>query len=1159
MNKRRIKEKIIVSFTSFPARILCACDVAKLMLKQTVKVDKVVLCLAESQFPGKVLPREFNAIKDKRFEILWGEDIRPHKKYYYAMLKYPDAIVITVDDDISYPLDLVEHLLELYVKYPRAVSCLRGHTIKLKDAYSFSEYREWHDFTKITNEPSLLALPTGVGGVLYPPHIFPDTLFDIEVIKEKCLITDDLWLKWCALINGVPCVMSDSGFNMSYIEDSQEQSLWKSNLNQNHNDEAWNSITEWYREKDKESYDAIMAALYKEFYERFELPKLNYLKEVEKGTARVNISVVMPVYNTENFLRQTIDSVLGQTMYKLELICVDDGSTDSSVDIIREYMAKDPRVKLVQQANLYAGCARNNGLQHAKGDYVYFMDSDDWLETTAFEQLYPLVETTREDILIFFHYTNNEETGEEKTAPKYYKNNKALKGVYSVNFKQAPEHFLYNTVVPWNKIYRRDFVVDNGFKFAPLQSANDRAFYFETITKAENVKIYNNFLLHYRIGNDSSISSKGRLKRFDVHFKSMQDILARCANVSEADYLMLIDVCMRDMFEFFEKADGLLKLKIWRQLEEFFADLDIPYSDAKVSSKYFKWYEDYLSIKNYLVPQDDIIISLSADSGNISGVYKSVTSLLMQSLHDVKIILWLSENKFPNGLDDVPEELVELTSENFEIEFCKDCGAYNNILPALRKYSNSIIITADENTVYGYDMAKRLYCAYLENKKCVYAYRASYVFYLSNNKIFDVDDCNIAVTDIMNKPDTTCPVLYPVGSLKESMFRLPRGRYRFGEDKSLWLWSLNLLAGYRTYAIERNEPHDDEQEQSTVNVAKRLGRVFGIYPQLKQILRSAHSAAEVKLLYLGTMQSKCYDLRKKLSRLRGDLISDFAKKLIMPGAAADSGISKYDEVASLKNWLRITHGIEADIGHPSTYTEKNQWLKLFGNQKIRGMLSDRRKQRAWLAGLVGKEYVPELYKVYYAADKINFTELPPAYSIGCTHFSSLNIAVPDGNKINKNELIAKLDGYMHKNYGVLPSKELQYKKIKPRIMIEELLDIRGRYRVICINGKPEFVVVFAEGERADARSIYDTAWKKCPFIMGAPVLGDDLPRPGYLDDMVSLSEKCASSFPVLGVDFCVTAENKLKITGITFTPNSGVGNFLPAVFDNYYGEKLQIG
>ena len=100
------------------------------------------------------------------------------------------------------------------------------------------------------------------------------------------------------------------------------------------------------------------------------------------------ISVIMPVYNGEKYLNQCLDSVIGQSLQDIEIICVNDGSTDSSPDILRSYAAKDPRVKVFDQPNLNAGAARNLGMKYATGEYYSFLDADDFFDPQMLELAY---------------------------------------------------------------------------------------------------------------------------------------------------------------------------------------------------------------------------------------------------------------------------------------------------------------------------------------------------------------------------------------------------------------------------------------------------------------------------------------------------------------------------------------------------------------------------------------------------------------------------------------------------------------------------------------------------------------------------------------------------------------------------------------------------
>ena len=233
---------VVVSLTSFPKRIDTVDIVIKSMFKQTVIPDKILLYLSKEEFKNKKLPDRLLELQSDIFSINFCDDLKPHKKYFYAMQKYCDSIIITIDDDIIYPPDLVEKLLKLYKKYPKAVSCLRAHTIKMYDEETFAPYKKWCVESKIVNIPSLLVLPTGVGGILYPPNCLPKSTFDKEKIKKYCLYTDDLWLKWMQLKSNIPAVLSNDGIELIYVKYSQEESLCKINVDNNRNDIAWRNI-----------------------------------------------------------------------------------------------------------------------------------------------------------------------------------------------------------------------------------------------------------------------------------------------------------------------------------------------------------------------------------------------------------------------------------------------------------------------------------------------------------------------------------------------------------------------------------------------------------------------------------------------------------------------------------------------------------------------------------------------------------------------------------------------------------------------------------------------------------------------------------------------------------------------------------------------------
>ncbi len=119
------------------------------------------------------------------------------------------------------------------------------------------------------------------------------------------------------------------------------------------------------------------------------------------NTSMPLVSIIVPIYNVEQYLAECLDSLVNQTLKDIEIICVNDGSPDNSADIVREYIQADSRIKLIEQENRGLSGARNTGLKVAKGEYVYFMDSDDWLESDAMDICYQVAVTKGVDVVFF--------------------------------------------------------------------------------------------------------------------------------------------------------------------------------------------------------------------------------------------------------------------------------------------------------------------------------------------------------------------------------------------------------------------------------------------------------------------------------------------------------------------------------------------------------------------------------------------------------------------------------------------------------------------------------------------------------------------------------------------------------------------------------------
>lgn len=222
----------------------------------------------------------------------------------------------------------------------------------------------------------------------------------------------------------------------------------------------------------------------------------------------IKVSVIIPVYNGEKYLHQCLDAVCGQTLTEIEIICVDDGSTDSSFEVLREYQDKDSRIQLYQQENLYAGAARNLGKSHASGEYLVFWDCDDSFEKDALEVMYNKASSLQADICICGANRFMERTNLVSPNPGYVDMKRVPDEIY--NRKTNPDYILnVSNEAAWNKMFRRQFIEDINLDFQCVRNGNDVYFTVNALCLAERITVVNQPLLTYRVGfsSDNLVSS----------------------------------------------------------------------------------------------------------------------------------------------------------------------------------------------------------------------------------------------------------------------------------------------------------------------------------------------------------------------------------------------------------------------------------------------------------------------------------------------------------------------------------------------------------------------------------------------------------------------------------------------------------------------------
>ena len=240
------EQKVIVSLTSFPARIDTVWLTIESLFKQSVKVDEIILWLAEEQFEGKAsLPASLLAAEKRGLTIRFCDDLRSHKKYFYVMQEYPDDLIILADDDALYPRDMIRKLLELHNKYPQDI-------ISSTSAITTTGYNsvpsQWHapDMDQQLLH-SYIAQPFTGSGTLYPPHSLSEHAFDKDVLLKICPYADDLWLFYMALIANTPVTAYYPYRDIPImIYGTSANGLWHINGAEMQNDVQWRAILDYY-------------------------------------------------------------------------------------------------------------------------------------------------------------------------------------------------------------------------------------------------------------------------------------------------------------------------------------------------------------------------------------------------------------------------------------------------------------------------------------------------------------------------------------------------------------------------------------------------------------------------------------------------------------------------------------------------------------------------------------------------------------------------------------------------------------------------------------------------------------------------------------------------------------------------------------------------
>ncbi|MEI6895138.1 MAG: glycosyltransferase family 2 protein [Colwellia sp.] len=483
----------------------------------------------------------------------------------------------------------------------------------------------------------------------------------------------------------------------------------------------------------------------------------------------MKISLIIIAHNAEEHINQCIESCTNQTYQDIDIVIVDDNSSDATVDIIKKYQQQDNRINLiVHSSNKSALQARKTAVQHAKYDYVWFIDSDDRIEKLdAVEILNRYLQEKNYPDMLGFGSDDYYETGELKRKFYDWGRKRTLKDwKFDSDFR------------PYTRVTKKA-VLEKAMTVIPsdlyLYRHND-LFMFCLVKLVVNSKAFLDETLYRYTLSSASVTNQKDKESISKHIGLFDLLLSKYTEAA-----LQIDQQEVNIEDFVKKERAKL----------------IKYAIAQYKGNPDNFLHALREIYDY---QQEIVISLTTYNTRIKIVDKVIKSLLAQTLRVDKIILWLDENEFSFG--ELPQKLTSLVSESFEIKFCPNYKSYKKLIPTLSLYPNATIITFDDDIDYPEDQVEKLVLNHLENRTFVIANVARNIA-IKNGKLLPYKEWSHASEQQVGKayrhllPIGVGGVLYPQGSLNHEVMNTEQFLKLAPHGDDLWLKCMTLLNGRR--------------------------------------------------------------------------------------------------------------------------------------------------------------------------------------------------------------------------------------------------------------------------------------------------------------------------------------------------------------------------
>lgn len=847
--------------------------------------------------------------------------------------------------------------------------------------------------------------------------------------------------------------------------------------------------------------------------------KNNFSHEVYKAIydkVKISVSIIVPVYNTEKYLKECMDSLVNQSLKNIEIICINDASTDGSLEILKSYAKNDQRIRIINNTkNLGApGAVKNIGLKVARGEYIGFVDSDDYVDINYFEELYNKAKSNDAEIAscLCLAYIQKNKSNKKQI--------NCSEGVLIT--PEDKEKLISLQGANWNKIYSKKLIEKYNIScFEQRSIAEDNFFSVITMCLANKISTTSHCCYYYR-KHDASITSHQRTKD----------------DFSIFEVYKQIDIWL-DKNKFYPKYKQIVYRRKLQDFIWFYKNIksnDIEIFKNKLKNNFPDIYKGIFNV----------IISLTSFPERINTVNQTIESLLNQEVKANKIILWLAPEQFPNKEADLPKQLLNLKEKGLIIDWYHDIRSYKKLIPTLKKYPDSIIITADDDIIYNKTCVKTLINTYYSNIYNIIANRITRLYYKEKNleilprKLYTKNNTYLPIlkqASCFNMQTGCAAVLYPPHCFYKDILNEDLIQKLAPTNDDQWFWAMGILNGFSV--MMPKEPQfnlkyvENTQEGSCLwKINDKGDKLY--FKDLKKILE--HYTKLKNILLLNNYQNN-----KALSFL--NIFSIPFKQLTL--------------------WYKNVTGKELNLNEPKNYNEKMQWLKIFNATPIKTLLADKYLVREWIKEKIGEKYLIPLLGVYDKFEDINFDKLPNQFVIKCNHGSGWNIIVKDKSKLDLSEAKEKINRWLNTNFAFQFGYELHYRDIKPKIIIEKYIDPKisnHEIQVWCFNGAIKFISLETNKDENNLKrgtfypdgtptefEISPQHYKKLEKISSIKAF----------NKAIELSKFIIFDTPYVRIDF-IEMNDDVKFREITFTSGSGLSIISPEKYNLMLGNMIKL-